>query len=154
MFLFPFQSQANVPARVLSIRISLEGDPRIVFRTEGIVISATLRVEFFIRKEDGSVFSLLIVRNNVTFSAVLSVVNGRLIFVASVTSNALVLVSSDAGISDVSSLEPHCSHLVKEIFLPVFNRCLAVGIPVLPIYGIAWINPTIQIFEGTLVACM
>uniref|UniRef100_A0ABM5G4M2 BPI fold-containing family B member 3-like n=1 Tax=Pogona vitticeps TaxID=103695 RepID=A0ABM5G4M2_9SAUR len=149
------KNQGIVSVGALHIRISIEANPTVVFGPNDIVITATLKVEFFIRNADGSIYFVLVVRSRVTLGAVLSFVNGRLIFVASVTGNALELISSDAGVSDdVSSLEPHCANLLGETFLLVFNGRLAVGIPVPSVYGIVMINPTFQFFEGALVACV
>nr|XP_020670439.1 uncharacterized protein LOC110090901 [Pogona vitticeps] len=116
------KNQGIISVGALHIRISIEANPTVVFGPNGIVITATLKVEFFIRNADGSTYFVLVVRSRVTLSAVLSFVKGRLIFVASVTGNALELISSDAGVSDdVSSLEPHCANLLGETFLLVFN---------------------------------
>ncbi|XP_078248381.1 BPI fold-containing family B member 3 [Pogona vitticeps] len=148
------KNQGIVSAGVLNIRISTEANPAIVFGPNGIVITAALKVEFFIRNADGSTYFVLVMRSRVTLSAVLSFVNGKVIFMASITGNALELISSDAGASDdVSSLESHCANLLGETFLPVFNGRLAVGLPVFPIFSTVSINPTFQFLEGALVAC-
>uniref|UniRef100_A0ABM5G4L9 BPI fold-containing family B member 4-like n=1 Tax=Pogona vitticeps TaxID=103695 RepID=A0ABM5G4L9_9SAUR len=98
----PLENQAIVSAGVLNFRISTEMYPEADFGPNGIVITLTAKIEFFIRNADGSTYFVLVMRSRVTLGAVLSFVNGKVIFVASITGNALELISSDARINDVS----------------------------------------------------
>ncbi|XP_072852599.2 uncharacterized protein LOC110090902 [Pogona vitticeps] len=150
LLVVPLENQAIVSAGVLNIRISTEMYPEAVFGPNGIVITVTAKIEFFIRNADGSTYSVLVVRSRVALGAVLSFVNGRVIFVVSITGNALELIYSDARISDVSSLESHCGKLLGETVLPVFNSNLAFGFPIPSIFGADLINPTFFFIEGVL----
>ncbi|XP_054835269.1 BPI fold-containing family B member 3-like [Eublepharis macularius] len=83
-----------------------------------------------------------------------SVSGGKLVTAASLSRLELLLESSQAGISDVSTLVPHCRSLLNETFMPVINAHLHVGFPLPSILNMKYDNSSIQAIQGAVVLCI
>ncbi|XP_067323220.1 BPI fold-containing family B member 3-like [Anolis sagrei] len=120
---------ALVPSRVsdafpksdLSLEITIGTSPTIAFSTTGATVTLIANIQILGKKADGSRVSLVVVRCNVSSKAIIALVNNKVTLGLSLSKNVVVLVSSGAGITDVSSLLDLFNGLANEILLPVFN---------------------------------
>ncbi|KAH0619349.1 hypothetical protein JD844_019394, partial [Phrynosoma platyrhinos] len=72
----------------------------IVFNVTGANVTACVQIEAFVKNEDGSVLSVLVVNSSLTLPAAISVVSSKLKIALSISENVLALVSSSVGITD------------------------------------------------------
>ncbi|XP_025912605.1 BPI fold-containing family B member 4-like [Apteryx rowi] len=134
----------------LSIEIAFSGNPLFLLEVKKATINLSVMIQLFIQRLDGSVLSLLLLKADLGLSVRFSITGRRLLLAPSLSSIALSLESSDVGISNISSLKPHCRTLLVEKFLPLLNGLLSVGIPLPNVLGIPFINADVQISAGLL----
>uniref|UniRef100_A0ABM5G4M0 BPI fold-containing family B member 3-like n=1 Tax=Pogona vitticeps TaxID=103695 RepID=A0ABM5G4M0_9SAUR len=151
--LVPSQNSGIISVSVLFIRLTLDVDPVFAIRIDSVIISASVRIEFFLKNAAGPDYSILIVRSTLTLAARISLTDNKLTVAVSISGNLVVLVSSGVGISNVSSLESHCGNLLREIFLPAFNEPLAVGIPLPTPFGRVLTSASVLPAEDGLALC-
>ncbi|KAH0619348.1 hypothetical protein JD844_019393 [Phrynosoma platyrhinos] len=100
--LIPGGGSAIISTSIVYLKISLLEDPKIVFKTTGAIVFASVRIEAFVKNADGSVLSVVVVTSSLKLAAAISVVSSKLKIALSISENVLVLVSSGVGITDVS----------------------------------------------------
>ncbi|KAM9178294.1 BPI fold-containing family B member 4-like [Mergus octosetaceus] len=135
----------------LSIRIELFGKPLILLENNKATVELSVMIQVFIKRLDGSILNLLLLKADLSLNVHVSISGSSLVLALSLGSTSLSLESSDVGISDISSLKPHCSQLLAEMLLPLINGCLGVGIPLPNVLGIPLVKVDIQILVGLLV---
>ncbi|NXI62586.1 BPIB4 protein, partial [Anseranas semipalmata] len=143
--LFPPGCSSCSVTSTLSIRIELLGKPLILLENNRATITLSVMVQVFIKSADGSILNLLLLKADLSLNVRLSIAGSSLVLAVSLGSASLSLESSDVGISDISSLKPHCSKLLAETLLPLINGCLGIGIPLPNVLGIPLIKADIQI---------
>ncbi|XP_071615739.1 BPI fold-containing family B member 4-like [Heliangelus exortis] len=135
----------------LSIRIMLAGKPLILLEENKATVRLSVMIQVFVKRLDGSILNLLLLKADLGLNARVSIAGGRLVLGLSLGSTSLSLESSDVGISNVSSLKPHFSGLLVETFLPLINAALSIGIPLPNVLGIPLLKVEIQILAGLMV---
>ncbi|NXH19558.1 BPIB4 protein, partial [Bucco capensis] len=129
----------------LSIRLTLAGDPVLLLEERKASLKLLALLQVSVKRADGAMLSLLLLKADLSLNVHLSIVGGRLLLALSPGSTSLSLESSDVGITDISLLKPHCSTLLLETLLPIVNGALLNGIPLPNILGIAFIGVEIRI---------
>uniref|UniRef100_A0A493SVR5 BPI fold containing family B member 4 n=1 Tax=Anas platyrhynchos platyrhynchos TaxID=8840 RepID=A0A493SVR5_ANAPP len=149
--LFPSGCSSCSMNSPLSIRIELFGKPLILLENNKATVELSVMIQVFIKRLDGSILNLLLLKADLGLNVHVSISGSSLVLALSLGSTSLSLESSDVGISDISSLKPHCSQLLAETLLPLINGCLGVGIPLPNVLGIPLVKVDIQILVGLLV---
>ncbi|XP_062835260.1 BPI fold-containing family B member 4 [Anolis carolinensis] len=144
----------DLPTSDLSLKITIGASPVIAFDTTGGNVTLIADVEILSKKADGSKVSVVAVRCRISLKATISLVNGKLILGLSLSKNMFTLVSSGAGITDISSLLGPINGLVNEVILPVLNGPLSNGLPLPTMLGIPLLNATIKTVVNALVICL
>ncbi|KAM9218821.1 BPI fold-containing family B member 4-like [Leptosomus discolor] len=129
----------------LSIKLTLSGNPLILLEENKATIELSVMIQLFVKRSDGSILNLLLLTAGLHLNTHASVVGDRLVLEVSLGSISLSLDSSDVGISDTSSLKPHCSVLLVETLLPLINGALGIGIPLPNVLDIPFVKANIQI---------
>ncbi|XP_054247866.1 BPI fold-containing family B member 4-like [Indicator indicator] len=129
----------------LSIKLALGGSPLLLLEDNRATVELLVLLQVFVKRSDGAILNLLLLKADLSLNVHLSIVGGRLVLGLSLGSTALSLESSDVGISNISNLKPHCNSLVTETFLPLINGALRVGIPLPNVLGIPFSKVEIQI---------
>ncbi|KFP03977.1 BPI fold-containing family B member 4, partial [Calypte anna] len=129
----------------LSIRITLAGKPLILLEENKATVRLSVMIQVFVKRLDGSILNLLLLKADLGLNARVSIAGGRLVLGLSLGSTSLSLESSDVGISNISSLKPHFSGLLVDTFLPLMNAALSIGIPLPNVLGIPLLKVEIQI---------
>ncbi|XP_035751727.1 BPI fold-containing family B member 4 [Egretta garzetta] len=135
----------------LSIKLTLAGNPLILLEENKATVELSAMIQVFIKRLDGTILNLLLLKADLSLNAHVSIAGGRLVLGLSLGSTSLALESSDVGISNILDLKPHCSSLLAETLLPLINGALGVGIPLPNVLGIPLIKVDIQILAGLLV---
>ncbi|XP_075624772.1 BPI fold-containing family B member 4 [Balearica regulorum gibbericeps] len=135
----------------LSIKLTLSGNPLITLEENKATVELSVMIQVFIKRLDGPILNLLLLKADLSLNAHVSIAGGRLVLGLSLGSISLSLESSDVGISNISDLKPHCSSLLVETLLPLINGALGIGIPLPNVLGIPLIKVDIQILAGLLV---
>ncbi|XP_033922473.1 BPI fold-containing family B member 4-like [Melopsittacus undulatus] len=135
----------------LSIRLTLVGSPLILLEDRKATVELSVLVQVFVRRSDGSILNILLLKADLSLNVHVSIAGGRLVLGVSLGSTSLSLESSDVGISNISSLRPHFSSLLAETLVPLINGALSIGIPLPNVLGIPLIRVDIQILAGLLV---
>nr|XP_009667776.1 PREDICTED: BPI fold-containing family B member 4-like [Struthio camelus australis] len=135
----------------LNIKITLSGNPLISLEVNKATLKLSVMIQLFIEHLDGSVLNLLLLKADLGLNVRVSITESRLLLAVSLSSTTFSLESSDVGISNISSLKPHCSNVLVEKLLPLVNGFLSIGIPLPNVLGIQLINADIQILAGLLV---
>nr|XP_010300255.1 PREDICTED: BPI fold-containing family B member 4-like [Balearica regulorum gibbericeps] len=129
----------------LSIKLTLSGNPLITLEENKATVELSVMIQVFIKRLDGPILNLLLLKADLSLNAHVSIAGGRLVLGLSLGSISLSLESSDVGISNISDLKPHCSSLLVETLLPLINGALGIGIPLPNVLGIPLIKVDIQI---------
>ncbi|XP_035200009.1 BPI fold-containing family B member 4-like [Oxyura jamaicensis] len=149
--LFPSGCSSCSVTAPLSIRIELFGKPLILLENNKATVELSAMILVFVKRLDGSILNLLLLKADLSLNVHMSISGSSLVLALSLGSTSLSLESSDVGISDISSLKPHCSQLLVEMLLPLINGCLGTGIPLPNVLGIPLVKVDIQILLGLLV---
>ncbi|XP_070600367.1 BPI fold-containing family B member 3-like [Erythrolamprus reginae] len=144
----------SLSSGILYFRISLLASPVIQFGKDIASVEISVQIEFFVKNQDGSTTSVVILKESLILSATFSVTKGYLYASLSISSHKTALISSALGITDVSSLEPLCGKLLGEIFLVSLNAYLKVGLPLPPILTAVLDNPSVLFIENGLLLCI
>ncbi|NXM57687.1 BPIB4 protein, partial [Illadopsis cleaveri] len=129
----------------LSIKLVLRGNPLITLEENKASVRLSVLIQLFSNRLDGSILNLLLLRADLGLNVRVSVVGGRLVLQLGLGRTSLSLVSSGVGISNISSLRPHCSSLLVETLLPPINVILGLGIPLPRVLRIPMENVDFQI---------
>ncbi|KFQ55791.1 BPI fold-containing family B member 4, partial [Pelecanus crispus] len=105
----------------LTIKLTLSGNPLILLEEDKATVELSVIIDVSIKRLDGPVLNLLLLKADLSLNAHISIAGGRLVLGLSLGSISLSLESSDVGISNISSLKPHCSSLLVETLLPLIN---------------------------------
>ncbi|KAM6053572.1 BPI fold-containing family B member 4-like [Chlamydotis macqueenii] len=133
---------------LLSIKLTLSGNPLILLEESKATVKLLVMMQVLVNPLDGPIINLMLLKADLGLNADMSIVGGRLVLGLSLGSTSLSLESSDVGISNVSSLRPHCSSLMVETLVPLLNGALRIGIPLPNVLGIPLVNANIQIGAG------
>ncbi|XP_034275304.2 uncharacterized protein LOC117666652 [Pantherophis guttatus] len=145
----PFISSA-----ILYFRISLLQSPVLQLGNGFAIVKVSAQIEFFVKNSDGSRTSIVILQTSLSLSATFSVTKGYLYTSLSISSHNVALISSALGITDVSSIEPLCGHLMGETFLVSINALLSAAIPLPPVMTVILDKVLIQFIEHGLLLCI
>ncbi|KFQ21834.1 BPI fold-containing family B member 4, partial [Merops nubicus] len=129
----------------LSLKLTLSGSPLILLEENKATVKLSVLIHVFIKRADGSILSILLLRADLSLNARLSLSGVRLVLGLSLGRISLFLESSDVGITDVSTLKPHCSSLLGEMFLPLANAALRPGIPLPKVLDIPLVKVEIRL---------
>ncbi|XP_008947885.1 PREDICTED: BPI fold-containing family B member 4-like [Merops nubicus] len=132
----------------LSLKLTLSGSPLILLEENKATVKLSVLIHVFIKRADGSILSILLLRADLSLNARLSLSGVRLVLGLSLGRISLFLESSDVGITDVSTLKPHCSSLLGEMFLPLANAALRPGIPLPKVLDIPLVKVEIRLQLG------
>ncbi|KAF4795830.1 BPI fold-containing family B member 4-like protein [Turdus rufiventris] len=135
----------------LSIKLVLRGNPLILLEENKASVKLSVLIQLFGNHLDGSILNFLLLKADLGLNVQVSIVGGRLVLQLALGSTSLSLESSDVGISNISTLKPHCSSLLEETFMPVMNGALSIGIPLPKVLRIPLVNVDFQIKAGLLV---
>ncbi|RMB95722.1 hypothetical protein DUI87_27835 [Hirundo rustica rustica] len=135
----------------LSIKLVLRGNPLILLEENKASVKLSVLIQLFSSRLDGSILNFLLLKADLALNVRVSIVGGRLVLQLALGSTSLSLESSDVGISNISTLKPHCSSLLVETFLPLINGALSIGIPLPKVLRIPLVNVDFQIKAGLIV---
>ncbi|NXF37084.1 BPIB4 protein, partial [Nyctibius bracteatus] len=141
---FP-QCSACRGTRPLSIKLTLAGNPLILLEENKATVELLVIIQVFVRRLDGSILNLVLLKADLSLNAHVSIAGGRLVLGLSLGSISFSLESSDVGISNISTLKPHCSNLLVEVLVPRINGALSIGIPLPNVLNIPLVNVDVQI---------
>ncbi|XP_041252043.1 BPI fold-containing family B member 4-like [Onychostruthus taczanowskii] len=134
----------------LSIKLVLRGNPLILLEENKASVKLSVLIQLFSNHLDGSILNFLLLKADLALNVRVSIVGGRLVLQLALGSTSLSLESSDVGISNISTLKPHCSSLLVETFMPVINGALSMGIPLPKVLRIPLVNVDFQIKAGLI----
>ncbi|NXT03225.1 BPIB4 protein, partial [Jacana jacana] len=129
----------------LVIKLTLSGNPLILLEENKATVELSVMIQLFIEPLDGSILNILLLKADLGLNALVSIAGGKLVLGLSLGSTSLSLESSEVGISNISDLKPHCSSLLREIFLPLINGALGIGVPLPNVLGIPLIKVNVRI---------
>ncbi|NXL89814.1 BPIB4 protein, partial [Alectura lathami] len=129
----------------LSVRVECFGNPLIILEDNKATVQIILKIQVFIKRADGSILVLLVVKADLALDVHLSIGKRGLLLALSLGSSSLFLESSEVGISDISKLNPHLIKLLVEVCLPRLNAAVAIGVPLPDLFGIPLLKADIRI---------
>ncbi|NWI93546.1 BPIB4 protein, partial [Pitta sordida] len=129
----------------LNIKLVLGGNPLILLKRNKATLEVSVLIQIFLKGLNGSILNLLTLKADLGLNVRLSIVGGRLVLQLTLGRTSLSLDSSDVGISNISTLNPHFSSLIAERLLPGMNGALGMGIPLPSVLGIPLLEVDIQI---------
>ncbi|KAL8179879.1 UNVERIFIED_CONTAM: hypothetical protein K2H54_073839, partial [Gekko kuhli] len=139
---------------ILDLNIIIVQSPEIAYRSGKATLHLTLKIEVTLFDSDRSLQLMVTMKGLLDLDAKNSVLGGRLVITASLSRLQLLVESSEAGVSDVSSLVPHCESLLSETFVPMINAQLHVGLPLLSVLNAQFSDSSIQVIQGAVVLCI
>ncbi|NXI40589.1 BPIB4 protein, partial [Galbula dea] len=145
MTLVPADCSACRGTSPLGIKLTLSGDPLLLLEENKATLKLLVLIQVYIKRSDGHILSLLLLKADLSLNVHLSIVGGRLLLSLSQGGISLSLESSDVGITNISILKPHCSTLLLETLVPIVNGALLNGIPLPNVLGIALVGVEIHI---------
>ncbi|NXQ85563.1 BPIB4 protein, partial [Nyctibius grandis] len=145
MALVPAECSACRGTRPLSIKLTLAGNPLILLEENKATVELLVIIQVFVRRLDGSILNLVLLKADLSLNAHVSIAGGRLVLGLSLGSISFSLESSDVGISNISSLKPLCSNLLVELLVPRINGALNIGIPLPNVLNIPLVNVDVRI---------
>ncbi|KFP30009.1 BPI fold-containing family B member 4, partial [Colius striatus] len=129
----------------LSIKLTLFGNPLILLEENSATVELSVMVQVFVRRSDGSILNILLLRADLGLGAHLWIAGSRLMLGLSLGSISLSLESSAVGISDISLLKPHCRDMLVEVLLPLVNDAVGIGIPLPNVLGLSLLGADVQV---------
>uniref|UniRef100_A0A8V0YTF8 BPI fold containing family B member 3 n=1 Tax=Gallus gallus TaxID=9031 RepID=A0A8V0YTF8_CHICK len=132
-------------ASPLSIRVECVGNPILLLEPNKATVELSVLLQVFVKRPDGSVIILLLLKADLSLNVRLSISRGSLMLAFSLSRVSLFLESSDIGISEISNLKPHLTKLLVEIYLPRLNAVAGDGIPLPDVFGITLMGAELQI---------
>uniref|UniRef100_A0A8V0YRQ0 BPI fold containing family B member 3 n=2 Tax=Gallus gallus TaxID=9031 RepID=A0A8V0YRQ0_CHICK len=149
--LYPTGCTSCPAASPLSIRVECVGNPILLLEPNKATVELSVLLQVFVKRPDGSVIILLLLKADLSLNVRLSISRGSLMLAFSLSRVSLFLESSDIGISEISNLKPHLTKLLVEIYLPRLNAVAGDGIPLPDVFGITLMGAELQILLGLLV---
>nr|XP_003227826.2 PREDICTED: bactericidal permeability-increasing protein [Anolis carolinensis] len=138
----------------LKITITVVGDKLVVIESKKATVKLVVEIAFYSKGPTGAFSSLFVLKVNIILSAQASVHDCLLYFTVRMLSIDVVLLHSDVGPIEVSSLQKLIQALLTEAFVPQANELLNIGVPLPSPLDIKLNYPSIHWTEGMLVFCV
>ncbi|XP_028905230.2 BPI fold-containing family B member 4-like [Ornithorhynchus anatinus] len=135
-------------APLLTLTISLSGAVSVLLEDGKASVKLCVFIQIFIRKADGSLFTLLVLKANLNLRARFTISGSKLMIAVTLESSSLLLVSSSIGNIPVLDLMPLINKLLADLLVPKIDGCLDPGVPLPSILGIKLVGPDLKILQG------
>ncbi|XP_072206505.1 BPI fold-containing family B member 4-like isoform X2 [Excalfactoria chinensis] len=149
--LYPTGCTSCPAAGPLSIRIECVGNPLLLLEPNKATVELSVLLQVFIKRPNGPIINLLLLKADLNLNVRLSISRSSLMLTFSLGRIALLLESSDVGITDISNLKPQFFKLLAETYMPLLNAAVVAGLPLPNLFKIPLIRLQVQILKGLLV---